>query len=214
MSTGPGGSGCPVGRPFAPTFSAGTANPLAGAYSPLAIRLTRNDGTDRISGLEFTLPEGLTGKLAGDPLLPRGRAHCRRRAEPARPGGGPDRQSLMSRGQPGRDGHRRRGSRAESGLRQHWQGLPRGPLQRSSAEHGNRRPGGDRALRPRQRRGQGGPVRRSGDGEDPGGLGPVADDPARHPARPAGHPGFGRSLRLHPQPDQLRRIPVLGLRVL
>ncbi len=72
VTAGPGGGGCPVGRPFAPSFSAGTANPLAGAYSPLAIRLARNDGTDRISGLEFTLPEGLIGKLAGIPYCPEG----------------------------------------------------------------------------------------------------------------------------------------------
>jgi hypothetical protein len=67
VTNGPGGGDCPAGRPFAPAFTAGTASPLAGAYSPLALRLSRNDGTDRFSGLELTLPEGVTGKLAGIP---------------------------------------------------------------------------------------------------------------------------------------------------
>ncbi len=67
VTSGPGGSPCPSGRPFAPAFTAGTASPLAGAYSPLALRLSRNDGTDRFSGLELTLPDGVVGKLAGIP---------------------------------------------------------------------------------------------------------------------------------------------------
>jgi hypothetical protein len=67
VSSGPDGGGCPAGRAFAPVLTAGTASPLAGAYSPLAVRLSRTDGTDRLAGLELTLPEGLTGKLAGIP---------------------------------------------------------------------------------------------------------------------------------------------------
>jgi hypothetical protein len=64
---GAGGGACPSGRPFAPSLTAGTASPVAGAFSPFALRLTRNDGTDRISGIDLTLPEGLTGRLAGIP---------------------------------------------------------------------------------------------------------------------------------------------------
>jgi hypothetical protein len=67
VTTGAAGGSCPSGRPFAPSFTAGTASPVAGAFSPFALRLTRNDGTDRVSGLDLTLPEGLTGKLAGIP---------------------------------------------------------------------------------------------------------------------------------------------------
>lgn len=67
LNSGAGGGACPSGKPFAPSLTAGTASPLAGAFSPFALRLTRNDGTDRISGLDLTLPEGLTGKLAGIP---------------------------------------------------------------------------------------------------------------------------------------------------
>lgn len=67
VNSGPGGAGCRSGKPFAPSFAAGTASPVAGAFSPLVVRLTRSDGTDRISGLDLTLPDGLTGKLAGIP---------------------------------------------------------------------------------------------------------------------------------------------------
>jgi hypothetical protein len=86
LTSGAGGGGCPSGNPFAPSLSAGTANPLAGAFSPFALRLTRNDGTDRISGLDLTLPEGLTGKLAGIPYC--GEAALAAAAAQSRPGQG------------------------------------------------------------------------------------------------------------------------------
>jgi hypothetical protein len=70
VTSGPGGGACPNGRPFAPKLTAGTASPLAGAYSPLALRLSRDDGSDRLAGLELTLPQGLLGKLAGIPYCP------------------------------------------------------------------------------------------------------------------------------------------------
>jgi hypothetical protein len=53
---------------FSPTFSAGTANPQAGAYSPLVLSFARADTDQDISGLSVTLPPGLVGKLAGIPL--------------------------------------------------------------------------------------------------------------------------------------------------
>jgi hypothetical protein len=54
-------------RPFHPDFEAGTTNPLAGAYSPLVIKVSRRDGEQELSSLDFTLPLGLTAKLAGIP---------------------------------------------------------------------------------------------------------------------------------------------------
>jgi hypothetical protein len=63
-------SGCsasPGARPFAPTFEAGTTGNLAGTYSPLVIKLARKDGEQELTRLDFTLPPGLTGKLAGIP---------------------------------------------------------------------------------------------------------------------------------------------------
>jgi hypothetical protein len=68
ITSGPNGSPCPP-KPagFNPKLSAGTASPLAGAFTPLSLRLTREDGTQRLAGLTATLPPGLIGKLAGIP---------------------------------------------------------------------------------------------------------------------------------------------------
>jgi uncharacterized repeat protein (TIGR01451 family) len=65
------GSGiCPASEaaaPHAPSFSAGTITPQAGAYSPFVLKLSREDGTQRLAGFEATLPKGLIGKIAGIP---------------------------------------------------------------------------------------------------------------------------------------------------
>ena len=66
LTSGPSGGACPSGT-FAPTLSAGTVNPTAGAYSPFTLDLSRADGTQRLGGLTLQLPKGLTGKLAGIP---------------------------------------------------------------------------------------------------------------------------------------------------
>jgi hypothetical protein len=52
-------------RSFA--FQAGTVTPLAGSYSPFVLKLSRPDGSQRLTSLDLTLPPGLTGKLAGIP---------------------------------------------------------------------------------------------------------------------------------------------------
>jgi hypothetical protein len=54
-------------RPFAPSFEAGATNPVAGSYSPLVIKVNRNDGEQELTSLNFTLPEGLIGNLASVP---------------------------------------------------------------------------------------------------------------------------------------------------
>lgn len=51
--------------PNSPAFEAGTAEPLAGAYSPFTLRLSRENGSQRFSALNVTLPPGLSGRLAG-----------------------------------------------------------------------------------------------------------------------------------------------------
>jgi hypothetical protein len=70
-SVAAGGSGaCPsteAGAPNNPSFSAGTIAPQAGAYSPFVLKITRQDGSQRLSKIDTTLPKGLTGKLAGVP---------------------------------------------------------------------------------------------------------------------------------------------------
>jgi hypothetical protein len=63
-----GGTSCPGSagqQPHAPAFRAGTESASAGAFSPLGLRLSREDGSQEISKIETTLPPGLTGKLAG-----------------------------------------------------------------------------------------------------------------------------------------------------
>ncbi|HUB98469.1 MAG TPA: hypothetical protein VMS11_01460 [Solirubrobacterales bacterium] len=73
ISGGAGGGSCVQSAaqlPFAPKLSAGTVNPLAGAFSPFVFKLSREDGEQRFSSINATLPEGLTGKLAGVPYCP------------------------------------------------------------------------------------------------------------------------------------------------
>jgi hypothetical protein len=68
VSSGPNGSGCTANeaqRPNAPGFEAGTKTPLAAAYSPFVMNLSRADGQQLLKGLDLTLPPGLTGKLSG-----------------------------------------------------------------------------------------------------------------------------------------------------
>jgi hypothetical protein len=66
-----GGSGnCPsseANAPNTPAFTAGTEAPQAGAYSPFVLKLTRPDGTQRLTGIDTTLPKGLAAKFAGIP---------------------------------------------------------------------------------------------------------------------------------------------------
>ena len=78
--------GCSSSEASAPktvSFSAGTASPLAGAYSPFVLRMSRPDGSQHITGVETTLPEGLIGKLAGVSYCPEaGIAQARSREVP------------------------------------------------------------------------------------------------------------------------------------
>jgi hypothetical protein len=57
----------PQSRPFSPSFEAGTTGSQAGAYAPLVIKVDRKDGEQELTSLDFTLPKGLIGKLAGIP---------------------------------------------------------------------------------------------------------------------------------------------------
>ncbi len=68
VGAGQGGA-CSQG-PINPGFEAGTANPVAGKYSPFTLRVTRSDGQLNVAALGVTLPKGLLAKLAGVPLCP------------------------------------------------------------------------------------------------------------------------------------------------
>jgi hypothetical protein len=69
---GIGGGACPAGGvpPFHPGIVAGTLNNSAGAYSPMNIRITRNDGEQEITRFTSILPPGLTANLSGVPFCP------------------------------------------------------------------------------------------------------------------------------------------------
>jgi uncharacterized repeat protein (TIGR01451 family) len=70
---GPNGQACPsteAAEPDKPSFEAGTASPLAGAYSPFVLHLHREDGSQVFSALDVSLPPGLVGKLAGASYCP------------------------------------------------------------------------------------------------------------------------------------------------
>ncbi len=66
---GPNGSACPSGTPpFKPGFTAGTENNAAGKYSPLDVRLTRQDGEQEFTTFSLKLPKGVIGNLSGIPF--------------------------------------------------------------------------------------------------------------------------------------------------
>jgi hypothetical protein len=72
IENGIGGGPCPSGGvpPFKPGIVAGTLNNSAGAYSPMSIRITRNDGEQEITRFTSILPPGLTANLTGIPFCP------------------------------------------------------------------------------------------------------------------------------------------------
>jgi hypothetical protein len=55
---------------FAPSLEAGTANPLAGVFSPFTLTVRRPAGQPEIRTLAVDLPPGLVGLVAGVPLCP------------------------------------------------------------------------------------------------------------------------------------------------
>ena len=58
---------CPAGNvpPFNPGVTAYPIHGNAGAYSPLYLKITRNDGEQEITGFATAFPPGLTGNLSG-----------------------------------------------------------------------------------------------------------------------------------------------------
>ncbi len=58
---------CPASLPFGPSFSAGTINPRAAAFSPFTLTFSRHDREQDLSGITVSMPQGLLGKIAGIP---------------------------------------------------------------------------------------------------------------------------------------------------
>ena len=71
ISEGPDGAPCPNGpRPFNPSFEAASQGNTAGAHSPFALRLSREDGDQFLSALNVTTPPGFSATLKGIPYCP------------------------------------------------------------------------------------------------------------------------------------------------
>jgi len=73
ISAAADGGSCPTSaanQPNSPSFEAGSESPLAGAFSPFVVRLSRADGSQQFSSLTVTPPPGLLGRLAGIPYCP------------------------------------------------------------------------------------------------------------------------------------------------
>jgi hypothetical protein len=94
----PGGGPCAgseAAQPHRPSFSAGTAAPVAASYSPFAMHLQREDGSQNLRSVKVVMPPGLVGKLAGIPYCPESsiiaagfRAGLAERASPSCPAAG------------------------------------------------------------------------------------------------------------------------------
>jgi len=69
IDEGPGGGPCPE-EELTPHLEAGTVNPVAGATSPLTVRLARPDGSQRFEALTLNMPPGLAAYLKGVPYCP------------------------------------------------------------------------------------------------------------------------------------------------
>lgn len=79
-----GGEACPPSQPFAPTFVAGTTDPLADSFSPFTLTVSRADGEQILSTLAAQLPAGLMGLLKSVPRCPESQAaegNCSRTSE-------------------------------------------------------------------------------------------------------------------------------------
>ena len=69
VTSGPNGSPCPS-EALQPQLRAGLESSQAGSKSPFVFTLSRADGTQRITGLELSTPEGLTAYLKGVSYCP------------------------------------------------------------------------------------------------------------------------------------------------
>jgi hypothetical protein len=73
ITQAPGGGACPSDPGAlrnAPGFEAGTVSPRAGAYSPMVLKLRRDDGTQEFGELTIAPPPGLLARLAGTSRCP------------------------------------------------------------------------------------------------------------------------------------------------
>ncbi len=76
ITSGPNGSACPgASLPFSPSFTGGTININAGAFTALTTTLGREDGEQNLSQLQIHMPAGIEGILTGVKLCPETQAN-------------------------------------------------------------------------------------------------------------------------------------------
>jgi hypothetical protein len=69
ITSGPNGGPCPIGG-LEPKLEAGLRNATAGSKAPFVLKLSREDGSQRFTSLDMSLPAGLTAYLKGVPYCP------------------------------------------------------------------------------------------------------------------------------------------------
>jgi hypothetical protein len=69
-----GGGPCPAVSPFAPRFTAGSVDPVAGQTSPFVLSIARTDGEQSLSSFTVHLPAGLIGLVGSVPRCPESQA--------------------------------------------------------------------------------------------------------------------------------------------
>jgi hypothetical protein len=68
VDEGAEGGACQSPLPFAPSFTAGTTEPLAGHASPFVLSVSRTDGQQDLSSFTARLPPGLSGLMSTVPV--------------------------------------------------------------------------------------------------------------------------------------------------
>jgi hypothetical protein len=87
ITAGVDGAVCPSGSlPFSPELVAGSTTDQAGGFTDFSLLLRRGDGQQRIEGLRFKAPDGLTGELAKVPLCTNAQAESNTCPEASRIG--------------------------------------------------------------------------------------------------------------------------------
>ena len=74
IESGTGGSACASPLPFTPSLIAGATTDQAGGFTDFSVLLQRADDQQRVSSLQFKVPEGLLGEIAKVPLCGEPRA--------------------------------------------------------------------------------------------------------------------------------------------
>jgi len=77
INSGPNGGPCPgPSLPFAPSFTGGSSNIQAGAFSDLDTVMGREDGNQNLQAVQLHFPAGLTGLLSGVKLCGEAQANA------------------------------------------------------------------------------------------------------------------------------------------